>query len=248
MVLGISLQEQQMQNEKAKAIERYKNQIRIFILIGGILIGLVAAFFFYRSSKQKQRDALRIQKAYDQLKSTQAQLVQSEKMASLGELTAGIAHEIQNPLNFVNNFSEVNKELLIEMRDEIDKGNLSEVKSIADHVIINQEKINDHGKRADAIVKGMLQHSRQSTGQKESVDINALADEWLRLAYHGVRAKEKDFHAILRTAFAEQKEVVNIIPQDVGRVFLNLYNNAFYAVRQKQNLHIPGYEGTVTVS
>src|SRR5262249_41198424 len=152
------------------------------------------------------------------LKQTQAQLVQSEKMASLGELTAGIAHEIQNPLNFVNNFSEVNKELLTELSEEIEKGNYEEVKIIAKDVIDNEEKISHHGKRADAIVKGMLQHSRSSSATKEATNINTLADEYLRLAYHGLRAKDKSFNATLKTDFDATIEKINIIPQDIGRV------------------------------
>ncbi|HUZ60379.1 MAG TPA: hypothetical protein VMU83_16525 [Hanamia sp.] len=162
-------------------------------------------------------------------------------MASLGELTAGIAHEIQNPLNFVNNFSDVNKELLIEMKDEMDKGNTEDAKAIADDVIENSEKINHHGKRAGDIVKGMLQHSRSSTGVKEPTDINALADEYLRLSYHGLRAKDKEFNVTMKTDFdnslsADEAGIgkINIIPQDMGRVLLNLYNNAFYAVQQNQ--------------
>jgi signal transduction histidine kinase len=150
-------------------------------------------------------------------------------MASLGELTAGIAHEIQNPLNFVNNFSEVSKELINEMVDEVEKGNTGEVKIIAKDVQQNLEKILHHGKRADAIVKGMLQHSRRSGGIKEPTDINKLADEFLRLAYHGLRAKDKSFNATMKTDFDESIGKVNIIPQDIGRVLLNLYNNAFYA-------------------
>ena len=168
------------------------------------------------------------------MQSTQKQLIQSEKMASLGELTAGIAHEIQNPLNFVNNFSEVNKELLDEMNEEIDKGNYEEVKIIAKDVTDNQEKINYHGKRADAIVKGMLQHSRSSSGQKEPTDINGLADEYLRLAYHGLRAKDKTFNATLKTEYDASIGNINIIPQDMGRVILNLITNAFYVVKEKK--------------
>ena len=183
-----------------------------------------------------------------ELKTTQSQLIQSEKMASLGELTAGIAHEIQNPLNFVNNFSDVNKELLIELKDEIKKGNLDEVSAIADDVISNEEKINHHGKRADAIVKGMLQHSRASSGQKEPTDINSLADEYLRLSFHGLRAKDKAFNATLKTDFDDSIGKVNLIPQDIGRVLLNLFNNAFYAVTEKGKLKPEGYEPTVTVS
>jgi two-component system, NtrC family, sensor kinase len=179
------------------------------------------------------------------LKQTQTQLIQSEKMASLGELTAGIAHEIQNPLNFVNNFSEVNKELIAELKTEIKKGNTEEVNSIADDIEANEQKINHHGKRADAIVKGMLQHSRSSTGVKELTDINALADEYLRLAFHGLRAKDKDFNTIMKTDFDASIGKINIIPQDIGRVLLNLYNNAFYALNEKSKQQI---QPTVSVS
>jgi signal transduction histidine kinase len=169
-------------------------------------------------------------------------------MASLGELTAGIAHEIQNPLNFVNNFSDVNKEMLAEMNEEIGKGNYEEVKAIAKDITDNEEKINHHGKRADAIVKGMLQHSRSSSGVKEPTDINALADEYLRLAYHGLRAKDKTFNAVTKTDFDESIGSIKIVPQDIGRVVLNLINNAFYAVDEKHKQNLNGYEPTVTVS
>jgi signal transduction histidine kinase len=208
-----------------------------------------------RNNRQKQKannllkeQKNKIEKTLSELKSTQSQLVQREKMASLGELTAGIAHEIQNPLNFVNNFSEVNKELLLEMKDEIDKGNMKEAKSLADDLIDNQEKINHHGKRADAIVKGMLQHSRSSSGQKEPTDINALADEYLRLSFHGLRAKDKSFNASMETHFDENLQKIAVIPQDIGRVLLNLYNNAFYAVSEKKKLQGDNYEPTVSVS
>ncbi len=189
-----------------------------------------------------------LQESIESLKSTQSQLVQSEKMASLGELTAGIAHEIQNPLNFVNNFSEVNKELLTEMNEEIEKGNFDEVKALAKDVTDNEEKIIFHGKRADAIVKGMLQHSRSSSGVKEPTDINALCDEYLRLAYHGLRAKDKTFNATMKTDFDESIDNINIIPQDMGRVILNLITNAFYVVDEKKKQNPTGYEPTVTVS
>jgi len=179
--------------------------------------------------ERKLEDARIIESAYTELKATQAQLIQSEKMASLGELTAGIAHEIQNPLNFVNNFSEVNKELISELVDEVDKGNTEEVKLIAADIKDNSDKINHHGKRADAIVKGMLQHSRSSSGQKEPTDINALCDEYLRLSYHGLRAKDKSFNAKFETDFDNSIGSINIVPQDIGRVVLNLINNAFYA-------------------
>ena len=180
-----------------------------------------------KEAKQKAEEAL------TELQATQKQLIQSEKMASLGELTAGIAHEIQNPLNFVNNFSEVSKELLDEMREAIEKGDTEDAKEIMNDVIQNLEKINHHGKRADGIVKGMLQHSRSSSGQKEATDINALADEYLRLSYHGLRAKDKSFNATLKTDFDSNIGLINIIPQDMGRVILNLITNAFYVVNEK---------------
>ncbi len=178
------------------------------------------------------------------LRSTQSQLIQSEKMASLGELTAGIAHEIQNPLNFVNNFSELNTELMAELKQEIDKGNFEEVKAIASDIIDNEKKIMHHGKRADGIVKSMLNHSRSSSVEKEPTDINELADEYLRLTYHGIRAKDKSFNATIKTYFDESIGLINVIPQDIGRVILNLLTNAFFAVKEKKNnLTYPLVEG-----
>ncbi|HAH25979.1 MAG TPA: histidine kinase [Prolixibacteraceae bacterium] len=194
-------------------------------------------------TKQKEE----LEHTLNELRTTQAQLIQSEKMASLGELTAGIAHEIQNPLNFVNNFSEVNKELLIERKVEIDKGNLEEVKVLVKDVIENEEKILHHGKRADGIVKGMLQHSRSSSGVKEPTNINALADEYFRLAYHGLRAKDKAFNVTMKTDLDQSIGNINIIPQDIGRVILNLITNAFYAVEEKKKQQLNGYEPTVSV-
>ncbi len=217
------------------------------------------AFITYRSRRLKKENVMLEEKvslrtnelsaSLKELKATQSQLIQSEKMASLGELTAGIAHEIQNPLNFVNNFSEVNKELLVELKDEIKKGNLEEVNAIADDVISNEEKINHHGRRADAIVKGMLQHSRSTSATKEPTDINKLADEYLRLAYHGLRAKDKSFNATLKTDFDETIGNINIIPQDMGRVILNLITNAFYVVdeRFRQAQRDSHYYPTVSV-
>jgi len=180
-----------------------------------------------------------LQKAIEKLKSTQNQLIQSEKMASLGELTAGIAHEIQNPLNFVNNFAEVSVELCQELEEEIDKVTIADedkeyIKGIISDLSQNQQKITHHGKRADSIVKGMLQHSRTSSGEKELVDVNALADEYMRLAYHGLRAKNKEFNATLVTDFDPTIGKIMLMPQDIGRVFLNLFTNAFYAVAEKK--------------
>jgi signal transduction histidine kinase len=189
-----------------------------------------------------------LEHSMEELKAAQAQLIQSEKMASLGELTAGIAHEIQNPLNFVNNFSDVSVELISEMVDEVEKGNTEEVKAIAKDVQQNLEKILHHGKRAGDIVKGMLQHSRTSSGQKELTDINALAEEYLRLAYHGLRAKDKSFNAATNTDFDDKTGLVNVIPQDIGRVILNLITNAFYAVNERKKQQGEGYEPVVSVS
>ncbi|HEY6977728.1 MAG TPA: ATP-binding protein [Chitinophagaceae bacterium] len=187
----------------------------------------------------------------NELKSTQAQLIQSEKMASLGELTAGIAHEIQNPLNFVNNFSEVNVELVDELKGERQKvkGERNEVEDeILNDIQNNLQKILYHGKRADAIVKGMLQHSRASTGKKEPTDINALTDEYLRLSYHGMRAKDKNFNATIKTDFDATIGKINVVPQDIGRVLLNLFNNAFYAIGERCKVEGDGYKPSVTVA
>ncbi|MCS5491314.1 sensor histidine kinase [Algoriphagus limi] len=184
-----------------------------------------------------------LNQSLENLKATQEQLIQSEKMASLGELTAGIAHEIKNPLNFVNNFSEVSEELLDEMNEEIESGNLDEVKSIAVDLKENLSKIKHHGKRADSIVKGMLEHSRSNSGEKTPTDLNALADEYLRLSYHGFRAKDKSFQSDFRTDFESKLPKVNVVAQDIGRVLLNLINNAFYAVDEKAKSNSKSTEG-----
>ena len=232
----------------------------IFVLIG---IALLRIYIVYRSRKLQRENKIleekvkhrteQLQKSLEDLKATQSQLIQSEKMASLGELTAGIAHEIQNPLNFVNNFSEVNTELADELKEELNKTNLSPeeklpIIEIANDIKTNQEKISFHGKRADSIVKGMLQHSRSSNGQKEPTSVNGLADEYLRLAYHGLRAKDKSFNAAMETDFDENVGKINVVPQDVGRVILNLITNAFYAVKAAKSQKGTDYNPTVWVS
>jgi signal transduction histidine kinase len=226
-----------------------ENKVRTWFLLAGIAILLILATFFYINTRQKHKAKIKIEKAYNDLKVTQQQLIQSEKMASLGELTAGIAHEIQNPLNFVNNFSDVNKELIEELMEERHKAQGSRGQETEDKVLgdikTNEEKINHHGRRADAIVKGMLQHSRSSKGQRELTDINALADEYLRLAYHGLRAKDQSFNAVpiaigIKTEFDSSIGQIKIVPQDIGRVILNLINNAFYAVNEKAKLQAAG--------
>jgi ligand-binding sensor domain-containing protein/signal transduction histidine kinase len=198
-------------------------------------------------AKEIEKAYHRLEQAHTNLKTTQSQLIQSEKMASLGELTVGIAHEIQNPLNFVNNFSDLNKELVEEMKAELKEGNNEDAISIANDIAENEQKINHHGKRADAIVKGMLQHSRSSSGVKEPTDINALVDEYFSLAYHGFRAKDKSFNATMKKDFGDGIGRINIVPQDIGRVILNLISNAFYAVTEKKN-QTEEYEPTVSVS
>jgi two-component system, NtrC family, sensor kinase len=225
--------------------QQKQNQRWWLITIAGVLLStFVLLYMFYRNIKIKQRaNALlqeqkkKVETTLTHLKATQAQLIHSEKMASLGELTAGIAHEIQNPLNFVNNFSEINKELIDEMNEELDNADIEEAKVISTNIKQNLEKIHHHGKRAESIVKGMLQHSRTSNGHKEPTDLNKLADElnkladeYLRLSYHGLRAKDKSFNANYKTDFDPTLPKVNIVPQDIGRVLLNLINNAFYAV------------------
>jgi C4-dicarboxylate-specific signal transduction histidine kinase len=238
------------------------NKVRFYALFATIGIFLLLTIILYRNnrnklianktleSQKKEIDHQRItaENTLHELRSTQSKLIQSEKMASLGVLTAGIAHEIQNPLNFVNNFSEVNKELLAEMNMEIEKGNFSEAKLISKDVLKNEEKINNHGKRADAIVKGMLQHSRSNTGQNVPTDINELVDEYLRLGHHAFRAKEKSFNPEIKTDFDNTIGKINIIPQDIGMVLLNLYNNAFYSVNEKKKRQSEAFEPTISVT
>jgi signal transduction histidine kinase len=259
-VQGVVAREQSRLQEMEKDKLDFQNKIKLYSLVAGLAILGIVTFLLYRNNKQKQKANLnlheqmeKVETTLQELKSTQSQLIQSEKMASLGELTAGIAHEIQNPLNFVNNFSEVNTELIDELEQEAGKGNLEEVKLLVKDIKANEQKINHHGKRADAIVKGMLQHSRNGSGVKELASINALADEYLRLAYHGLRAKDKFFNATMKTDYDESIGVINIIPQDIGRVILNLITNAFYAVNEKSLSAVATpaavkYEPTVSVS
>jgi signal transduction histidine kinase len=240
--------EQERKREIEAANIESQNRLRMNAFLGSSFTLIVVAILIFILYRRKQKAKQKIEEAYDQLKATQSQLIQSEKMASLGELTAGIAHEIQNPLNFVNNFSEINKELLEELKVELESGNIDEVRQLADDTISNEEKIRQHGIRADSIVKGMLLHSRTSQGEKEPTDINALADEYLRLAYHGMRAKDKSFNSDFKTDFDPDLPKINVIPQDIGRVLLNLINNAFYAVDKKAREGIDGYKPVVSVS
>jgi signal transduction histidine kinase len=269
----LTLSEQQRVQQLREQQALSKTRVQMVGLLSSVVVFLLIAFIFWRSNRQQKKANLilneknlqiekqseSLKKTLDELKSTQAQLIQSEKMASLGELTAGIAHEIQNPLNFVNNFSEVNTELVEELQAARSRLQAERNEALEDGIINdikqNLEKINHHGKRADAIVKGMLQHSRTSSGARELTDINRLTDEYVRLAYHGLRAKDKTFNAEIRTDFdyslsAGQAGIgkINVIPQDIGRVILNLINNAFYSVNEKSRQNIPGYEPAVVVA
>jgi two-component system NtrC family sensor kinase len=251
--------EEQRKQDLQKEQEQYKNSIKTYELLAAMFGLLLIAFILWRNNRQKQRANVKIEKAYKDLKVTQAQLIHREKMASLGELTAGIAHEIQNPLNFVNNFSEVNVELLNELKEgpfqKLPEADKKEAEEFFADLTQNLEKINRHGKRAAAIVKGMLQHSLTNAEQKEPTDINALAAEYLRLSYHGLRANDKSFHATMQTDFDETIGKINVVPQDIGRVLLNFFNNAFYSVNEKEKRigeGLPageaGYEPTISVS
>src|SRR4030095_4474962 len=253
-VTSLAFKEKERENDILRAKMAYRSTVKFYALLAGLALAMIIALLLFRNVRNERKantllmqQKNEIARTLSDLKTTQAQLIQSEKMASLGELTAGIAHEIQNPLNFVNNFSEVNEELLRELKIEAEKGNLEEVKAIAKDIEFNSEKINHHGKRADAIVKSMLQHSRSSRGKKEPTDINALADEYLRLAYHGLRAKDKSFNAKFETDLDNSIGKINIISQDIGRVLVNLINNAFYAVSERKKHETNGYEPTVEV-
>ncbi|MEZ5104460.1 MAG: ATP-binding protein [Draconibacterium sp.] len=245
-----------LEKDKIQKIQQSKNQrLWIFSISGALLSALLLSFVLYRNNKNKQRSNAmlkeqkeEIQKTLEKLKDTQSQLIHAEKMASLGELTAGIAHEIQNPLNFVNNFSEVSNEMMEEMMEELEKGDLDEAKEIATDIRQNLQKINTHGKRADSIVRGMLQHSRMSSGLKEPTAINDLANEYLRLSYHGLRAKDDGFNASLKTDFDDSIGKIKIVPQEISRVLLNIFTNAFYALNEKKKQNLKDYKPEVSVS
>lgn len=247
--------ESQRQKEIDAAKERYRNEIRVYALLFIIFVFLLLSVILYRNNLQRKkingilvRQKNELETTLAELKSTQAKLIHSEKMASLGELTAGIAHEIQNPLNFVNNFSDVNEELIVEMKEAIQSGNSGEAMQLADNIKDNLTKISHHGQRADSIVKGMLQHSRVGTGRKEPTDINALADEYLRLSYHGMRTKDKTFNASIKTDFDTRLGKIMLEPQSIGRVLLNLINNALYSLNEKRKKSDEDYEPSLTVS
>jgi signal transduction histidine kinase len=231
----VSLTEQKAIFDLKEKEASFRRQLILLGLLTILFIFGIISFILWRNNRIRRSANEVLQRTLSDLKSTQAQLIQSEKLASLGELTAGIAHEIQNPLNFVNNFAEVSAELLDDMKADLQAGKTAEASEIADDLQVNLQKINHHGQRASAIVKGMLEHSRTSTGTKVATDISALVDEYLRLAYHGLRAKDSSFNATMETHFDPDLPKIEVIPQDIGRVLLNLINNAFYAVNQRNN-------------
>ncbi|GAB2523094.1 tetratricopeptide repeat-containing sensor histidine kinase [Spirosoma aerophilum] len=263
-LISLTFEEKQHAQEIEAAKAEYRSTVRANIFIGLLVVLGIVALVLYRNNRHKQkantllerqRDEIhqqrtQLQESLETLKSTQTQLIQKEKMASLGELTAGIAHEIQNPLNFVNNFSEVSAELVTELAEEqhkLDRDTELEAEILID-LKQNLQKITHHGGRASAIVRGMVEHSRNTTGEKRPTDLNALADEYFQIAYHGLRAKDKSFNAEQKTNFTADLGRIEVVPQEIGRVLLNLYNNAFYAVSEKQKLAPSGYQPTVTVS
>jgi signal transduction histidine kinase len=249
------LKARELRQKIATEQAQYRSRFRLYLVIAAAVIFLSIALLLWRNNLHRQKAYALLQKqkakteeALTKLQATQAQLIQKEKMASLGELTAGIAHEIQNPLNFVNNFSAVNKELVEELKTEADNGNLLEVRALAADVLSNLDKVSHHGRRADSIVKSMLQHSRGSSGDQQLTNINQLVEEHLRLAYHGYRAKDQSFNADISTDYDSHVGQLNVVPQDIGRVLLNLFNNAFYAVQEKKARLNGTFEPLVTVN
>jgi two-component system, NtrC family, sensor kinase len=230
---------------REEELKTERSRIQMAALLAGLVMVLIISFLLWRNNRREHLAKEKIEKAFGELKATQAQLIHSEKMASLGELTAGVAHEIQNPLNFVNNFSELNTELIIDLQKEARQGNLAQVQSIAEMLAGNEEKINQHGKKADAIVKAMLQHSRGSNGLKETVNINTLCENAISLAYHGMKVKDKTFQVRIETDLDPSIPAIDIVPQDISRVLINLLNNAFYAT---QSIKAGTYESLVKIS
>ncbi len=251
---AISYREKERQNELALAQEAFQNRIRQYALLSGMGLLVLVSLGLYRNNRTKQKankalqeQKIKVEEALTRLKSAQAQLVQSEKMASLGELTAGIAHEIQNPLNFVNNFADVNSELIDELQEDLKKGDIRAATATAENLKENEEKIKMHGKRADGIVKSMLQHSHGGSGQKVLSDVNRLVDEYIRMAYHGFRSRCKDVNVDLDIHLDPQAGSVQMVPQELGRVILNLLNNAFYAVQEHSKSAGPDFKPLVSI-
>src|SRR5579862_1284834 len=254
-ILSMGFDERIRERQSEEQTARERAQLKQNFLIGGLALVLIVAFFLYRSNQQKFRanKSLSVEKkkaeaALVELKAAQTQLIYTEKMASLGEMTTGIAHEIQNPLNFVNNFSDLNEELIDEMLREIDSGDFTTAKGHANDLKKNLEKIGHHGRRADAIVKAMLQHSRTGSGQRDLANLNTIAQEYLKLAYLGFRAKDICFKVMVKTDFDPEIQDMRVVSNDIGRMFMNLFNNAFYAVNEKRKLGNLAYRAAIIVS